>query len=232
MSYAKSNSANVCEIRVVEQLGGKDPDEFIREFGADKYKEQIKTAPLLLDYELNQITKQYSKNISPQEKSILVQQIADILKEIQNPVILSDYVRDSAYKINVDEMILKRQVNNLQETTSDNYDTNIVPFIRKDKSKNSLEKRCEAIETKLIELGMQANSKEKVSAFLEFTSNYEPKGASNAVILKEMVEILTNDTDCFDVAKKVFSKFYNDSEIQKQLTELVFVSGEYEKGKA
>ena len=43
-----------------------------------------------------------------------------ILKEIQNPVILSDYVRNTAFKIDVDEMILKKAVINSQ-TTEDIY---------------------------------------------------------------------------------------------------------------
>ena len=49
VSYANMDEQNVCEIRVVEQFGGKEPDEFLREFGADKYKEQIKHSPLHLD---------------------------------------------------------------------------------------------------------------------------------------------------------------------------------------
>ena len=51
-SYS-DNSDSVCEIRVVSQVGGKDPDEFIREFGAQEYKNHIKNAPLFLDYRLN-----------------------------------------------------------------------------------------------------------------------------------------------------------------------------------
>ncbi len=39
-SYTDSNDS-VCEIRVVSQIGGKDPDEYIREFGAENYKEEI-----------------------------------------------------------------------------------------------------------------------------------------------------------------------------------------------
>lgn len=228
ISYAGTNEQNVCEIRVVEQFGGKDPDEYIREFGAESYKEQIKTAPLLLDYELNEVTKRYTKEMSPQEKSILVQQITDILKEIQNPVILADYVRACAFKIDVDEMILKRQVNNLQENNSSYERANILPFVRRNKDNAGMEKRYEALEARIIELGLQANGREKISSFLEFTADYEAVSELNAAVIKELREILSNDTDCCDLAKKLFLKFYSDSEIQKQLTTFVFASGEYE----
>ena len=110
MQYANIDEQNECEIRVEEQLGGKDPDEYIREFGAQLYKEQIKKAHLLLDYELNQLTKKYSKDTTPQAKSVLLQQITDILKEIKNPVILADYFRTTAYKIDLVQMIFKKQV--------------------------------------------------------------------------------------------------------------------------
>ncbi len=229
VSYAKTTGANVCEIRVVEQSGGKDPDEYIREFGAESYKEKIKDAPLLLDYEINTLTARYSKSMTPQEKSVLVQQITDILKEIQNPVILSDYIRNTAYKIDVDEMILKKQTDNLRmEDGANGVSSNVIPFTRRNKSGISNTERYKITESRLVELAFAANTKEKKEAFLEFTENYEPKGELNRVTLKEIREILQNDTENADVAKKLFLKFYTDSEIRKQLTDMAYTSSEYE----
>lgn len=228
VSYANMDEQNVCEIRVVEQFGGKDPDEFIREFGADKYKEQIKHSPLLLDYELEQLTKQYSKNTTPQEKSILVQQITDILKEIKNPVILSDYIRATAYKIDVDEMILKKQVSYLQNADTSFVSTNVIPFVRRNKQKEDLKLRYESIESRLIELGLQASEHDKVSSFLELTKDYVCGTETNSLILSELREILSREHNFSDVAKKLFLKFYNDNEIQKRLSDMVFASSEFE----
>lgn len=229
VSYAKSNDGNVCEIRVVEQTGGKDPDEYIREFGAESYKEQIKTAPLLLDYELDGLTKKYSKTMTPQEKSVLVQQIIDILKEIQNPVILSDYIRNTAYKIDVDEMILKKEINYLQNTNDIVYgSSNVIPFIKRNKSRISSTERYKITESRLVELAFAINSKEKRISYLEYIKDYEPAGELNSAAIKEIREILQNDEENFDVAKKLFLKFYNDNEIRKQLTDMAFASSEYE----
>lgn len=228
VSYANMDEQNVCEIRVVEQFGGKDPDEFIREFGAEKYKEQIKHSPLLLDYELEQLTKQYSKNTTPQEKSILVQQITDILKEIKNPVILSDYIRATAYKIDVDEMILKKQVSYLQNADTSFVSTNVIPFVRRNKQKEDLKLRYESIESRLIELGLQASEHDKVSSFLELTKDYVCGTETNSLILSELREILSCEHNFSDVAKKLFLKFYNDNEIQKRLSDMVFASSEFE----
>ena len=167
--------------------------------------------------------------MTPQDKSLLVQQTVDILKEIQNPVILSDYVRNTAFKIDVDETILKKAVINSQ-TTEDIYNnSNVVPFIKRNKSKISSLERYKITESRLVELAFAINSNEKRNSYLEFLENYKPVGELNAVAIKEIKEILQNDTENLDVAKKLFLKFYNDNEIRKQLTDMVFTSGEYEK---
>ena len=54
-NYRTTNEDNVCEIRVVQEIEGKDPDEFIREFGGEEYLKKVQQAPLLLDYQLNQV---------------------------------------------------------------------------------------------------------------------------------------------------------------------------------
>ncbi|MCD8025123.1 MAG: DNA primase [Candidatus Gastranaerophilales bacterium] len=225
VSYAGSNSQNVCEIRVVEQFGGKDPDEYIREYGGESYMEQIKNAPLLIDYELSELTKNYSKDITPQEKSVLIQQIADILKEIQNPVILSDYVRVLSFKTNVDEMILKNEIKKLQDGSGYYISDNSALF--KKTNKNNLIERHAILESKLLQLGMQADTKEKVSKFLDFTSDFNPKNERNSLILTELKEILKSEIDFSNLAKKLFLKFYTDSETSKHLTDLVYASDEY-----
>ena len=152
------NNDNVCEIRVVQEIQGKDPDEFIREFGADEYLKKIEHAPLLLDYQLNQIYKEVKGKITPQEKSSLVIQIADILSEIKNPVISDDYIKVASFKLGVSEEILKAQVKNKQQDeflilkVENELPLNINKIIQKD-TQNQLE----LMEENLIKLGFSAN---------------------------------------------------------------------------
>ena len=61
-----------CEIRVIAPFDSKDPDEYIREYGIEQYKNYIKKAPLLLDFELNQALKDYNPDFSPTDKLKLV----------------------------------------------------------------------------------------------------------------------------------------------------------------
>ncbi|MBQ3311515.1 DNA primase [bacterium] len=110
-SHALNDDMYACEIRVISPPEGKDPDEFIRSAGADAYKAYIKNAPLLLDFELNQLLKTKSNYVNPQEKAELVKKVVEILNEIQNPIIQSEYVKLIATQIAVDEDALKNSIN-------------------------------------------------------------------------------------------------------------------------
>lgn len=58
-----------CEIRVIAPPEGKDPDEFIRSVGAESYKQFVKNAPLLIDFQINNLLKERNQYKTPQEKT-------------------------------------------------------------------------------------------------------------------------------------------------------------------
>ncbi len=231
-SYANT-SDNVCEIRVVSQIGGKDPDEYIREFGAESYKEEIGKAPLLLDFELDMLFKNTDLNtITAQEKSNLVQQIVYILQEIKNPIILADYIKNISFKLNIDETVIKRQVEAQQIQSEDLYqNVTIEPsrLLFKKIAKNNWNARYERMENNLIKLALQANTPEKKLYFSQAVSGYKPKSEANFKILDNIDKIVAGSDNVESIAKNLFSKFYNDNSIQKYLSEIIFSSAEFEK---
>ena len=99
-----------CEIRVVSPPQGKDPDEFIRTMGGDVFKEYIKNAPLLIDFLLNNILKEKNSAKTPQEKAQLVEQIIEILKDVNNKIIQSEYVKMVASVLNIDENAMLKEL--------------------------------------------------------------------------------------------------------------------------
>ncbi len=223
---------NVCEIRVVSQVGGKDPDEYIREFGAESYRKEIEQAPLLLDFELAMLFKNSPKNPTAQEKSELVQQIVYILQEIKNPIILADYIKNISFKLNIDESVIKRQVEARQIQSEDLYqNVTIEPskILFKKIAKNNLQIRYERMETNLIKLALQANTPEKKSYFVQAVNGYKPKSEANFKILDNIDKIISESDNVESIAKNLFSKFYNDNEAQKYLSEMIFSSAEFEK---
>ncbi len=99
-----------CEIRVVSPPQGKDPDEFIRTTGGEAFKEFIKNAPLLIDFLLNNILKEKNSARTPQEKAVLVEQIIEILKDVNNKIIQSEYVKMVSSILNVDENAMLKEL--------------------------------------------------------------------------------------------------------------------------
>ena len=99
-----------CEIRVVSPPQGKDPDEFIRTTGGEAFKEFIKNAPLLIDFLLNNILKEKNSAKTPQEKAVLVEQIIEILKDVNNKIIQSEYVKMVSSVLNIDENAMLKEL--------------------------------------------------------------------------------------------------------------------------
>lgn len=229
-SYSE-NSDSVCEIHVVSQVGGKDPDEFIREFGAQEYKKHIQSAPLFLDYRLDKALQEIKDSTTPQEKSEIVQQIADILSEIQNPVILADYIRNTSYKINIDEEILKNEVQKAKRKSMlPQGEVDVSQNIQKtsNRAAKDLNTRYTLMENNLIKLAFVANTPEKRNFYSHAISTYKPKNEANLKIITSIDNALREVNNIDELAKKLFCEFYNSTDIQQKLSDEIFSSTEYE----
>ena len=99
-----------CEIRVVSPPQGKDPDEFIRSMGGEAFKEYVKNAPLLIDFLLNNILREKNLAQTPQEKAELVEKIIEILKDVNNKIIQSEYVKMVSTVLEIDEEALLKEL--------------------------------------------------------------------------------------------------------------------------
>ena len=227
-SYS-DNSDSVCEIRVVSQVGGKDPDEFIREFGAQEYKNHIKNAPLFLDYRLNKALEELKNDATPQQKSITVQQIADILSEIQNPVILSEYIKNISFKINLDEEILKTQIekSKYKNESFEKFEV-ATPKTQPKYPSKDLNTRYNLMENNLIKLAFVANTPEKKNFYIHAISTYKAHSEANCAIIAAIDKAFGEINNIDELAKKVFCEFYNNKDMQKKLSDEIFASAQYE----
>ncbi|MBQ7287553.1 MAG: DNA primase [Candidatus Gastranaerophilales bacterium] len=219
------DSDSVCEIRVVQEIEGKDPDEFIREFGGEEYLKKVEKAPLLLDYQLNQIYADIDGKLSPQEKSNYVIQIADILYQIKNPVILDEYIKVASFKLDVSINNLKTQIQHRQgsefeilEVKDENHLN-----IRKSNDNNQLE----LMEENLIRLAFAANSSEKQNYFNEVIKSVECQNNDNSKVLASIEKKFSEVNNVDELAKKLFLEFYNEQHIQKKISDNIFSSHEF-----
>ncbi len=104
-----------CEIRVVSPPQGKDPDEFIRSMGGDEFKKYIENAPLLIDFLLNNILQGKNSAKSPQEKAELVEKIIEILKDVNNKIIQTEYVKMVSGVLDIDENAMLKELSKFEE---------------------------------------------------------------------------------------------------------------------
>ncbi len=222
------NNDTVCEIRVVQEIEGKDPDEYIREFGGEEYLKKVDSAPLLLDYQLNQIYSDINRKLTPQEKNQYVNQIVEILYQIKNLVILDDYIKTASYKLEVSENILKTQISNKQneefgilKIENDDFE-NSRKLIQKD-SKTQIE----LMEENIIKLTFSANDNEKKNYIEERIKTYTSDDKTTSKILSSIEKTLQTVNNVDELAKKLFLEFYNNNEIQKKISDDIFTSQEF-----
>ena len=106
----KSDDRYSCEIRVVSPPNGKDPDEFIRTIGGDEFLNCVKSAPLLIDFILDGILRKQNSASTPQEKAEIVKETIDVLKDIDNKIIQTEYVKMVASALDVDENAISQEL--------------------------------------------------------------------------------------------------------------------------
>lgn len=218
-SNYSANSDNVCEIRVVQEIEGKDPDEFIREFGGEEYLKRVEKAPLLIDYQLNQIYSDIKGKLTPQEKSQYVVHLVDILYQIKNPVILDEYIKVASFKLDVSQSILKTQIINKQNEVFGMYQSNQEPVVKK-----NIVTPLEAMEENQIKLIFAANDEKKFQYIKEKIIDYTAQSKVLNVIKEQINKI--NNVD--ELAKKLFFEFYSEQEMQNRISDNIFGSHEFD----
>lgn len=204
-----------CEIRVIAPPEGKDPDEFIRSVGAESYREYMKHAPLLLDFQINAIMKERPK--TPIEKTKTVKELIPLLKEIQNEIIQSEYTRMIAETLNIDENALAREIKKARSL--DNPANSSVERIVK-KNVSILEKAQKNLLSVFLVTGSPF-SFEQIKQMIgdtEFTDEI-------LINVKSTIDKLTcTVNNVKELIENLYTAFVNDPEKQKLITELISIS--------
>ena len=180
----------------------------------------------MLDYQLQQIYSSLETKLSPQEKSNYVIQIAEILSQIKNPVILDEYIKVASFKLDVSENILKNQVKSNQQDENlvmVAQDNDFVP-IRKALSNDD---QYETMEENLIKLAFCADNDEKKNFFKENSSTYLAQNQENQKILDVIDKCILEINNVDELAKKIFLEFYNNQNIQKKISDNIFSSQQF-----
>ena len=210
-----------CEIRVIAPFDSKDPDEYIREFGIDKYKEYIKKAPLLLDFEIEQILKEYNPDLSPTDKLKLVKKIMPLIEEIPNNIIQNEYIRLVSNRMDIDEKSLIREVNRskMVEVVDNKEISQIVT-----KSSNIGEKA----QKNLLSMFLTFGSNENKNFLAEIIKNVKFTD-KNLNKIKETIDKLSFqvNNDVEKLIKSLYTQFAEDNELKEIITDLIYIADSF-----
>lgn len=206
-----------CEIRVVSPPEGKDPDEFIRSSGAEAFKSYIEHAPLLLDFELNQLLKKKNEVTTPQEKSELVKEILPVLNDVQNPIIQSEYVKIVATALSLDDKALQQDVKKVSRTDF------IVPEVSSvNVTKTSpIEEIAQKNLLSLFLVNVSPYSTDMIFGRIK-SVNFTNK---TLIIVKDTIDKLINTVNnVSDLTNKLYIEFSQNQEIKSLITDLICIS--------
>lgn len=209
-----------CEIRVIAPPEGKDPDEFIRSVGADSYREYMQNAPLLLDFQLNNILKERHNVKTPLEKTRLVKQIIPLLEEIQNAIVQSEYTRMVANTLGIDENALLREVQKAARTTTVNTvtDTGINKIVKKNLT------IAQRAQKNLLSVFLVTDSHfsfEQIKGLIGDT----PFTDETLINVKTTIDKLTcTVNNVKELIEQLYTAFIQNPEIQNIITDLISIS--------
>jgi len=96
-------------VGVVRLPEGYDPDSFVRESGADEFKNRIAGAKTLFDYKMSVLISKYDKN-NLEGKAKIVGEMLPIIAKVPNAVLKSGYIKNLAEALSISEEAVREEL--------------------------------------------------------------------------------------------------------------------------
>lgn len=217
-----ANDKYACEIRVITPPEGKDPDEFIRSAGVEAYFKHLENAPLLIDFQINEVLKNINEAKTPSQKLTLVKEIIPILTEIQNKITRSQYISLVASALNLDEKELLAEINKIDFDKPLNI-RNINPIVTK--SSNILDKA----QKNLLSLYLVNENPLSLKELNEMIAEVEFKH-ENLIIVKNTIDkLIYSVNNVKALIEKLYTNFAQDEDSKATITDLICISEAFNK---
>ena len=101
-------------VRVITVSGGKDPDEFIKLHGAQKFAQLISGSVNHIDYKLDEVKRKYNTDID-NEKVSCINEMLRILAELTNKVEIEIYIDKISKMLNVSTENLNAELTSVKK---------------------------------------------------------------------------------------------------------------------
>lgn len=168
-------------VRMLTIPSEKDPDDFIRENGADAFRKLISSAVDLVEYKIDRINKQIGIDTAEGKKKA-VDDLVSTLASMGNLVQRSEYVKKSAERLNIEEEYIWQQLSKIG--AGKNIAKSTQPTI-KTSSKQTARERIERL---LIECLIQCPK------LVSKTKHLKKEDFTNSCHI-ELIELLWNNID-------------------------------------
>ena len=209
-----------CEIRVIAPPEGKDPDEFIRTVGAETFKDIVKHAPLLIDYQINSFLKEKHKYKTPQEKTRYIKSFIPVLMEINNEIIRSEYVKMVADAIGINENSLETEIRKLKFGSG--FESNTETDIKKIVTKSLT--ISEKVQKNLLSVFFVPDSHFTFARINEMIDNSYFTNETLINVKSTIDKLILTVNNVKELIEQLYTEYIEKPEMQKVLTDLISIS--------
>lgn len=100
-----------CQFKVMILPDNKDPDDYIKLYGRDKFQEQINRAMSLIDYRMFLAKSKY-RGDATEDKVKLARQMVNIIKNIKSPIEQEAYIEKIAKETGISKESIRLEISN------------------------------------------------------------------------------------------------------------------------
>ncbi len=97
------------DVRILQMQGAKDPDEFIKKFGADRFRQLIKQSHTGFEFKLQSVLAKHDLNI-PDEKIKAAAELCDIMARVYSSAEREVYIHAVSDRLSISEDSLRKDV--------------------------------------------------------------------------------------------------------------------------
>ncbi len=128
ISGSKVAFSSDCYPEVVVLDDKKDPDEYILQYGVEKFQNLVKNSVSVVKYIVGSYFKDVNK-IDLVEKIALLRKLMDVLNSISNPIVKSEFIKELASELKIDEQVIRSEYKRISKFSKHN--TSIVDINNK-----------------------------------------------------------------------------------------------------
>ena len=227
-SISTSSDRYSCELRVVVPPEGKDPDEFIRENGAQAYWEILAKAPLLVDFQIDSILKSYKKGMNPTEKSAIVKEVLPYLSEINNNIIKNEYTKLVATRLEIDERALQSELKSI------NNNNEVLPYKPKNRQENALApivkkslNISEKAQKNLLSMYLITECIYNIQTINSILKDVEYTNESLIIVKNTIDKLSQRVNNVKELTESLYTEFAEDNEVKNIITDLIYLSDSF-----